>query len=185
MKEKIIKEISKNWIKKHFDEDQRDFFIELLIKLKPKYCLETGFETGTSSVTVCSAAKPEKIICIGMGNNNATIAGNLSNQYNFQLIVGNSVSVLTEVFFKNNFPYGVDFFHVDGGHTYEVATSDLEKTFPFMNNNSIIIVDDYHSIICNINEVNKAVDDFCKNHNLDMKSINTKSGKGMAIIKIK
>ena len=65
-KEQIKNNISKNWKQQHFDLDQRDFFIDLLLKLKPSYCLETGFCTGTSSATVLGTVNPKKMISIGL-----------------------------------------------------------------------------------------------------------------------
>jgi predicted O-methyltransferase YrrM len=184
MNDKVIKEIDKNWVQGHFDFDQRDYFIELLTQHKPKYCLETGFCSGTSSVTICASSKPEKMISIGLAQNNMEVANELKDTYNFRLIEGDSTKVLIDKFFETEYENGIDFYHVDGGHTYEVAKHDLVSAYNYMNDNSIIIVDDYHSNVCNLPEVAKAVDEFAKENNLEVEQIRTNSGKGMAKIVI-
>ena len=50
--EQIREEIAQNWVEKHFSIPQRDFMIDLLMALKPSYCFETGFCTGSSSATI-------------------------------------------------------------------------------------------------------------------------------------
>ena len=183
-KEQIKNNISKNWKQQHFDLDQRDFFIDLLLKLKPSYCLETGFCTGTSSATVLGTVNPKKMISIGLEYNSLEIAKKLEDQYNFTLIQGDSTKVLTSEFFETEFPNGIDFYHVDGGHTLDIAFKDLENAYSTMNEGSFIVVDDYHSEICPIEGVNRAVDSFVEKNSLRMEKISTDSGKGMALISL-
>jgi predicted O-methyltransferase YrrM len=181
---KIKEEISKNWKERHFDLDQRDFFIDLLLKIKPKYCLETGFCTGTSSLTVLATVKPKKMISVSLERNDLDVAKKLQDDYNFSLIEGDSTNILTSEFFQKEFPDGIDFYHVDGGHTFEVALKDLESAYPFMNDGATIIVDDYHSQVCPCEDVNRAVDSFVEAKSLTMEKISTNSGKGMALISL-
>ena len=181
-KEEIIEEISPNWVEQHFSTVQRDFFIDLLLKLKPSFCLETGFCTGTSSATILAAARPKKLISIGLAYNNLDVAKKLEEQYSFKLIKGDSTHLLTSEFFGKEFPDGVDFFHVDGGHAYHEALADLENALPHMNDRATFVVDDYHSKICPLPSVDQAVDFFVKEHSLEVQGINTEDGKGMAII---
>jgi|AntAceMinimDraft_18_1070375.scaffolds.fasta_scaffold06214_2 predicted O-methyltransferase YrrM len=183
-KDNIIKEINKNWIGRHFSEDQRDFFIDLLLDLKPEYCLETGFASGTSSATVLATCKPKKMISVSLANNAMNIASNLEKEYNFKLIIDNSIKILQNSFFEKEFTEGIDFYFVDGGHSYNETKNDLNSGFPYMNPDSIIIVDDYYSKVCHIDAVIKAVDEFVKKHSLNIELINTPDGKGMALIKI-
>ena len=53
-----------------------------------------------------------------------------------------------------------------------------------MNEGSFIVVDDYHSEICPIEGVNRAVDSFVEKNSLRMEKISTDSGKGMALISL-
>lgn len=45
-----------------------------------------------------------------------------------------------------------DFIHIDGDHSYEVVTSDIQKSLLLMNNNSILCIDDYY-----LDSVGKAI----------------------------
>ena len=182
--EQIKKEISENWKQQHFDFDQRDYFIDLLLKIRPEYCLETGFCTGTSSATILGTVNPKKLISIGLEHNSLEIAEKLQNQYSFTLVQGDSTKVLTSNFFETEFPNGVDFYHVDGGHSFDIALKDLENAYPFMNKESTIVVDDYHSQVFFCDDVIQAVDSFVQKHSLTMERISTDSGKGMALISL-
>jgi len=183
-KEEIKTEIAQNWVFQHFSLDQRDFFIDLLLKLKPSYCLETGFCTGSSSATILGTCNPNKLISVGLAFNNLEVAKNLEEQYSFKLIQGNSISILNSEFFKSEYPEGIDFYHVDGGHEYAVALADLDNALPSMNKGSVIIVDDYHSEACPLPTVEQAVDEFVKSHNLNMEKISIGDRKGMALIQL-
>jgi len=180
----IREEIAQLWVERHFSIPQRDFMIDLLVKLKPSYCFETGFCTGSSSATISAACVPTKLVSVGLEHNNMEVAKKLEEQYAFKFIQGDSTSVLTPEFFEKEYPKGIDFFHVDGGHEYHVALSDLENAFPYMNEGAVILVDDYHSKMCPLESVDRAVDDFVAKHNLNMQGVNTEDGKGMAVIRL-
>jgi predicted O-methyltransferase YrrM len=182
--EDIKEEIAQIWVEKHFSIPQRDFMINLLVLLKPSYCFETGFCTGSSSATISAACSPIKLISVSLADSNMDVAEKLKQQYAFDLIEGDSTSVLTPEFFEKEYPEGIDFFHVDGGHEYNVALSDLESAFPYMNEGSIMLVDDYHSKVCPLPSVDRAVDDFVAKNNLNMERVNTEDGKGMAVIRL-
>ena len=83
LRNNIIEEIKENWRQQHFDEEQRDYFIDLLLKINPQHCLETGFCTGTSSATILASCKPKKMISIGLSYNDLEVAANLEEKYNF------------------------------------------------------------------------------------------------------
>ena len=177
-----LNEIKENWVQKHFDEQQRDLFIETLYGRDVKYCLETGFCTGASSTTVLATVKPEKMISVGLDHNNMKIAGQLTDQYNFQLVVGDSTRILNDEFMNKEFPNGIDFYHVDGGHEGPVPLHDLNACVDYLNDNFLIIVDDFHSKICPLPDVDAAVETFIQKTNFKLKPVTTESGKGMAFI---
>lgn len=183
--ESIKEEIEENWADRHFSIPQRDFLIELLLKLKPNYCLETGFCTGSSSSTILAASNPTKHISLGLDHNNYEIAKNLQDKYNFTFLEGYSEEILSLEFYESNYPEGIDFYHVDGGHCYSTVLSDLETAFPNMNKGFVILVDDYNSIMCPCPDVDRAVDEFVNKNNLSKQQIRTEDGKGMAMIKSK
>ena len=106
----------------------------------------------------------------------------------FKAIESSSEVILTENFFKKEFPEGIDWFTVDGDHTYRGCYNDIEKALPYMNEGGIIIIDDYMSGPpngCKIPEVSRACDDIYTTYGdkLEMKSWNEK-GKGFCIFKI-
>lgn len=190
MTNNLKQQIEKLWYKDgHMNINQRDFIIELLTKLKPKYCIETGFATGRSSVSILESAKPTKLISIDidldyMGARNH--ADLLLDKYpNYDIIEGNSKEILTKDFFDTNFSEGIDFAFIDGDHTYNGAINDMEKIYRHINKGGIMVVDDYYSGSpdgCSIPDVNRAVNNFCSNHNIKVEKWN-KNGKGFAIIK--
>jgi predicted O-methyltransferase YrrM len=186
MKEKI----KKFWYPiGHFNENQRDFFIELLTKLKPKTILEIGWASGRSCVTALIAGNPEKMISIeidldsvGARKYSKTIIENFPN---LKIIEDDSKKVLKKSFFKKEFPNGLDFSFIDGDHTYNGAYDDIKLIYPYINKGGIIVIDDYCSSEpdgCPIPDVTNAVNDFIRKNKIEFDVWN-KNGKGFAIIK--
>ena len=180
--ENILNEIEENWVDRHFDKQQRDVFVKALYGKNIKYCLETGFCTGSSSSTVLATTKPEKMISVGLAANNMEVAANLTNKYNFKLVVGDSTQILNKEFMDEEFPNGIDFYHVDGGHEGLIPLLDLQACLDYLNEEFLIIVDDYQSKICPLPDVNTAVNDFIEQTKFKMEFVSTESGKGMAFI---
>lgn len=187
----INKQISNLWFHKgHLNEDQRNFLIDIVSQLKPQYCLETGFASGRSCITVYFTAQPIKMISVdanldyinGARNHSEII---LSQAPNLILIEENSTKLdfvkLKQDHFDNNH---LDFAFVDGSHSYEGCYTDLTNILKIAKKGTMIIVDDYESGPpngCSIISVNKAVDDFVKSNKLSMEKWYCK-GKGFAII---
>lgn len=189
MTEKIEKIKKYWWHDGHFNENQRNFFIDFLERNKPKNVLEIGFATGRSCVTCLIGSEINKIISVDINldyMDARSHADYLMNEFNnLKVIEGDSKKIINSDFFKKEFPDGVDFVFVDGGHTYEDAYSDMINTFDFINNGGYMIVDDYYSGQpdgCSIVDVNNAVDTFVKERNLQFEKWNN-NGKGFAIIK--
>jgi len=182
IEEDLLKEIEDNWVQQHFDFDQRDLFIRTLHNREIKYYLETGFCTGSSSATVLATTKPDKAISVGLAHNNMEVAKKLSEQYNFNLIVGDSTQVLTPEFMEREFPNGIDLYFVDGGHEGQVPLLDLMICVEHLNDDFLIIVDDYYSKMCPLPDVDKAVDFFVEHIGFNLQKVTTESGKGMAFI---
>ena len=184
--------MNKFWCEKgHFNLDQANFIAELVNKYNPEYILETGFCTGRSTSAVLTNANTlKKMIsidiqfdrCEGQGiKYRKLLEDNFSN---FTTIENSSHNVLNDTFFEKEFPNGIDWFTVDGDHSYRGCLQDLTNTINHMNKNSIIIIDDYKSGPpngCIIDEVTKACDDFYEKHQyLEKKEWNCK-GKGFCI----
>ena len=191
----IMDILKKYWCERgHFNKDQFVFMNRLVMQKKPKYCLETGFCTGRSA------------LCVLYGNSDIKKFINIDINYDyfregrimlkkfqerwkiFKGIESRSQSILTDEFFKYEYPNGIDWFTVDGDHTYKGCYNDIEKALPYMNEGGIIIVDDYMSGPpngCKIPEVTRACDDINRKYGdkLDMESWN-KKGKGFCIFTI-
>ena len=196
--EEIIKLVSPHWKGLHFSHTQLDQFIELFLGAKPKYILETGFGTGTSSLTMCCASKianaPEEapIIAISVSLQEGLFNGvgdgaqrYLEENFNFKLTIGRSDEDLTTSIFDESYPKGIDFFFVDGGHSYNECLGDLNAGFPYMNKGGTIAIDDYHSLARPLEDVDRAVDDFYAANvaQLGKEFVQLSDGKGVCLLK--
>ena len=82
---------------------------------------------------------------------------------NIKLIAGDTNSVLKEIDLKN-----IDFVFLDGGHSYQTVTNDLEILYKnFKDNKVVVLCDDYGEESC-IKDVRDAIDDFVKKNNLHL-----------------
>lgn len=186
----IIEEITNLWwYDGHLNEDQRDFLINILQNHKPRYCIETGFATGRSTVTTLIAAKPDKMVSIDINLDYMKARSHakslLEKFSNLTILEGDSSSILNSVFFKDFFPEGIDFAFVDGSHTYSGAFSDIQNIFEHLNDSGIMIVDDYISGPpngCSIPDVDRAVHDFANSRSLKIERWSC-LGKGFAILR--
>jgi predicted O-methyltransferase YrrM len=183
------------WCEKgHFNLDQAGLFKELVMKNNPKYVLETGFCTGRSASSILNNAPSlTKMISIDINFDYIKPEGSqyrkiLTEQFsNFFTIEGSSHKILNKEFIEKEFPNGIDWFTVDGDHSYNGCLNDLENVYKYMNKGGIIIVDDYKSGPpngCNIVAVTNACDHFHKKHPEIVKEEWNKSGKGFCIFKI-
>ena len=195
---KIIDQISPHWEEMHFSKEQRNLFLDFFIKSKPKAVLETGFATGTSALTMCYASKivnapeesPVKAISVALQEADYKAKGLktqkfLEENFNFKLIEGRSDEILSADFFKTNYPKGIDFFFVDGGHSYADCLFDMKAGAPFVNKGGYLVVDDYHSKMCPMPELDAAVDKFTEDHKAewDKEFIQSADGKGTCFFK--
>ena len=182
--------ISRYWYEDgHLNDDQRDYFIETLRTLKPRFCLEIGFASGRSAVTTLVAADPELLVSVDLSldyiQGARAHAEVLQREFpNFKIVEGPSTQVLSDNFFQSYFPDGIDFAFIDGDHTYAGCMADLKTVFPHLNHNGIIIIDDYRSGPPNgvpFPEVTNAIDDFTLQNKLSL-GYWYKGGKGIARI---
>jgi len=190
-------ENNKLWCEEgHMNIDQANFIQKLSKEQKPKYCLETGFCTGRSSLSVILGNEDniEKFITIDINFDywppSRKSLGEFESKYSFYRgIENNSAEVLTKEFFESEYPNGIDWFTVDGDHSYAGCKNDLGTALPHMNKNSIMIIDDYESNTpngCPIPEVTNACDDFYKENSdkLSREKWN-KLGKGFCVFRVK
>jgi len=86
---------------------------------------------------------------------------------NVNLIKGDSNQVLQKINI-NVF----DYVFLDGGHKYETVKTDLECLIKIIENDGIIICDDYN--LTYAPGVKKAIDEFTSNHKFDLKILNNR-----------
>ena len=80
-----------------------------------------------------------------------------------KLIAGDTNNVLKEIDLKN-----IDFVFLDGGHSYQTVTNDLEILYKNLKDNKVVVLcDDYGEESC-IKDVRDAIDDFVKKNNLHL-----------------
>lgn len=186
----IKEEIQSLWTSGgHLNENQRDFLISVLLELKPRYCLEIGFATGRSCVTILASTCLVKMVSVDIdldySKEGREYVSKLKQKYKeLRVIEKDSRELFTKGFFEVEYPNGIDFIFVDGGHTYDCAYNDIEKTYAYLNRGGRMIVDDYYSGPpdgCSLKGVNKAVNNFCLKNNIKIVKW-YKNGKGFAIL---
>ena len=79
---------------------------------------------------------------------------------NIELIEGDTRVTLEKVPLSE-----IDFVFLDGGHSYDTVSSDLQKLYDNMKNNSKIVCDDFAGIT-KIESVEKAIKDFANNNKI-------------------
>ena len=136
----------------HFNINQAICLNSLSLNQRPKYVLETGFCTGRSALSVLlNSDTILKFVNIDINYDYMKPYGKLMlnkfirNFPQFKYYEKDSNIFLTENFIKEEFPKGIDWFTVDGDHTYNGCLHDLTTSLPYMNKGGIIVVDDYMS----------------------------------------
>jgi len=67
---------------------------------------------------------------------------------------------------------GIDYVFLDGGHKYETVGNDLENLTEIVNNNGIILCDDYD--LSYAPGVRKAIDEYVLSKNYNLKILNSR-----------
>ena len=80
---------------------------------------------------------------------------------NIKLIAGDTNSVLASIDLNK-----IDFIFLDGGHSYETVTNDLEILYKSLNGKKAVVLCDDYGDESYIKEVRNAIDDFVKKNNL-------------------
>ena len=159
----------------HFNHDQADKYAEICEREKPANVLEIGFCTGRSTACVLhhTTESLRRMISIDINldykaPHGRKMAAMFKRKFpKWSIIENASREVLNPNFFQQEFPEGIDLATIDGDHTYEGCTFDLESVAPFMKESGVIVVDDYRSGRPNgtlIKSVTRSVDDFLAKH---------------------
>jgi predicted O-methyltransferase YrrM len=106
-----------------------------------KNVMEIGFNSGFSALLMLISNPNVNITCYDLGEHKYTIPCYEILKQLFQdrinIIIGDSTKTLQD----NNNKY--DLIHIDGGHTTEVATSDIIYSYRLSKKGTILIMDDY------------------------------------------
>ncbi len=85
---------------------------------------------------------------------------------NVNIIEGNSNDILKKI------PITFDYVFLDGGHKYETVMNDLQNLTQVVNNNGIILCDDYN--LSYAPGVKKAIDEYINEKNFNLKILNSR-----------
>ncbi len=125
-------------------KEQQDKLVEILKKYNIKNILEIGFNGGHSSELFLNNSDAN-VTSFDLGEHDYVKEGKKYIDMKFPnrhiLITGDSTKTIPEYISKNKDKV-FDMLFIDGGHTYEIATKDLENCKKLANENSIVIMDD-------------------------------------------
>jgi predicted O-methyltransferase YrrM len=125
--------------------EQPKILSNLSSKTNIKNILEIGFNGGHSSEIFLSSNPLVNIVSFDIGEHDYVQLGKkfLDEKYpnRHKLIIGDSTKTIPE-YIKNNSSYKFDLIFIDGGHTYDVAWSDLINCHKLAHNDTIVIMDD-------------------------------------------
>ena len=169
-------------------QDQAYFLQNIIEQLNPNYILELGMGTGRATFTILESNKKlNRLISIdekfnGIKYNYRKL---LTNIYKKKLITLEST---TQKLFRNNdfftryYPKGIDLVYMDSDETYQGIIHDLHKVSPYINDNGLIIINNYESEKKYKPELINAVDFFVQMNNMYELKTWKKKGYGYAIL---
>jgi len=173
----------------HMTELQAEFITEQLKENKLNNVLEIGFAGGRHTYTVLKTFSVKKWITVDIDydyHNGRHKTDDIKKEFDnveIDFVEGDSRLIITNDFMTKNFPEGIDYALVDGGHGYDVALKDMQNVFKHLKAGGIMIVDDYKSKRCPIKTVDMAVEHFAKNNKVDFQTVSLEDGKGMAVFR--
>lgn len=107
---------------------------------QPKKILEIGFLSGQSLGILYEASNKVDVISVDVDYTHRAPFDQLFPDTNIKFIHDSSMNLsLSEQF---------DFVHIDGDHTYEYVSNDIQKVLPLLHNNSILCMDDFKDSKC-------------------------------------
>lgn len=141
----------------HHEHEDIDAIAYIVRQLPPNaICVNIGSRLGTSTMAMLEAREDIFIFSVDINvcaaeQENLTAEG-FYQQHRLVRVLGKSQEV------GLNFPIDVDFVFVDGDHSYEAASADMETWWKKLKPGGFMALDDYGKSISP--EVKPAVDDF-------------------------
>lgn len=115
---------------------------KMVLNRNIKNVMEIGFNSGFSTLLMLFSNPNIQISCFDLGEHSYTLPCFRKLQETFgdriNITIGNSISTLPRV---NNKKY--DLIHIDGGHSTEVATSDIVNSHRLSKKGTVLIMSDY------------------------------------------
>ena len=113
----------------------------LVLNKNLKNVMEIGFNSGFSTLLMLISNPEIKITCFDLGEHKYTLPcyEKIKNLFDdrIEIIIGDSMKTLPLVDEK------YDLIHIDGGHSKEVAESDILQSYRLSKDKTILIMDDY------------------------------------------
>jgi len=113
----------------------------LVLNKNIKNVIEIGFNSGFSTLLMLLSNNNVRVTCVDLGEHKYTVPCYTKLKETFgdriNIIIGDSTNTLPGV----NDTY--DLIHIDGGHTTEVANSDIINSYKLSKKGTILIMDDY------------------------------------------
>jgi len=169
----------------HLSEQQAEFILDRVKNHPHANCLEIGFAGGRHTYSILKTFNPKRMISLDINfdyQGGRKKINQIKEEFpNSVFIEQDSKTAINKEFIKQYFPEGIDYVFVDGGHHYNDAISDMRNVFPFLKDGGIMIVDDYQSKVCPLQEVDRAVRDFSTQSGNPFETVSLEDGKGMAV----
>ena len=133
----------------HHTNDYSDVFLNksknisnLVLNKNITNVMEIGFNAGFSTLLMLLSNPKLKITCFDLGEHSYTLPcyekiKEIVGEDRIKIIIGDSTKTLKEI----NETYQL--IHIDGGHSTDVADSDIIESIRLSANNTILIMDDY------------------------------------------
>lgn len=169
----------------HLSEQQAEFILARVKNHPHTSCLEIGFAGGRHTYSILKTFNPKRMISLDINfdyQGGRKKINQIKEEFpNSVFIEQDSKTAINKEFIKQYFPEGIDYALIDGGHQYEDAMFDMTNVYPFINQNGLMIVDDFKSKVCPLDQVDRAVNTFAENQKLSFEAVSLEDGKGMAI----
>ena len=137
----------------------------LVLNKNIKNVMEIGFNSGFSTLLMLLSNPDMRITCFDLGEHKYTrpCFNKLKETFGdrINIILGDSTKTLKDI----NKKY--DLIHIDGGHSTEVATSDITNSYRLSKQGTILIMDDY-----DFDNLHKLWDNYVIKYNLKKLDIN-------------
>jgi hypothetical protein len=138
--------------KGYFDLNQIDLISKIVRKQKPKYVLETGFSTGRVCAGILMSCDSVQIYvnCDCDYKRNVPEGPHMRKMFHdffscFHSYETPSENLLTPMFLKLQYPFGIDFVILDGSSDPIVVRENLENIANQLNTEGCIIVNSVHN----------------------------------------